>query len=205
MTWVQEEKRIILANDDIVILNISDLLPTHKRKRYGTRDARKIDRCVVHHSAGNTAPPPDGILRMGRFFIRSPWPIGRGWPGFAYTFYVPHAPEIWEPDLAWGDGRYVVYQCQPLSVWSYHTGPKKGAQIPIGANETGISILFQGSFTARRHPSDAQKFIAPRLWDLLKKAQGFSNGDLYTHAMYGKKACPGPWLSDWVQETRQAT
>jgi len=187
------------ATDNLVVLDISRELKTHKRERYPRRDPAIVKRVIYHHSAGRVKPLPQAVHDMAAFFVRSPYWLlppgpGRGWPGFAYHIFVPFYPEMWWKDQPWGEGRWVVYMTQPFDVYCYHTRTQ---------NDVGVGVLFQGSFNQKRRPSDAQLEVAELLWDgLLKPALGLTDQDLYRHSDFTKPSCPGPQLGAIVETIR---
>src|SRR4051794_27866328 len=92
------------------LVDASPVLPRRTDKRYARRDPAAIALIIVHQTQGQTLAPPAGMVRTGEYFVADDNPArplqdGRGWPGFAYTFYVPFAP------LVDADGRLVVYRC----------------------------------------------------------------------------------------------
>ena len=114
---------------------------------------------------------------------------GRGWPGFAYTYWVP-----WWPRVD-GDRRIVVYRCQPDDVVSNHTH---------GATVDGVAVAFQGCFPPARgancEPSDAQRIAFGELAAHLLARHHLASAALAPHSALGKADCPGSTLAAWITE-----
>lgn len=196
--------RCVYENDYIVVFDVSGVLPKRKKDHYTLRDTRRIDRVVYHHSAGQIHPPPTGLVEMTNFIIRSQWLGGRGWPGNPYHIYVPYLTEQMT------DGRFVIYMVQPFMMRTYHTLVKPrfiksmtGFNRPGACNDLGVSVCFQGSFNKTREPSDAQKACVLPVWNWLRDEFDLMPTDLWGHYHYGKKACPGPWLQNVIEQVRR--
>jgi hypothetical protein len=139
------------------------------------------------------------MVRTGEYFVADDNPArplqdGRGWPGFAYTFYVPFAP------LVDADGRLVVYRCQPDEAVSYHTQ---------GHDHDGVAVVFQGSFQSRTNaqggaPSEAQLRILPGFLSYLCGRYRVTSAALRTHSNFTKPDCPGFALEEHIAALRAA-
>ena len=176
---------------------------------------RKIAKVLVHQTAGGYHPAEDQLLNTNSFFITDPtwkknpkfgqpkqpewlWTgMGRGWPGFAYTFFVPYAPETC-------NGRFIIYKCNDLELVTWHTGD--------GQNESGVGLAFQGYFLSEPdithpmkgqdgHPSEEQMGILPAFW-YEYAIPNLGATDLSGHFEHGKPTCPGDDLREKVQEIR---
>lgn len=214
------DDKIVFEGERFVISDISADLPRHPRYPYGSSvvkpngkravtgryrsvPGRTIDTIYFHQTAGAYAPGRNGVMKTGRFFVTDPayspdgrWKgNGRGWPGFAYTWYVCHEPET----IA---GKYVIYQCNHLDTVSWHTA---------GRNKTGAGIAFQGYFRTRHirnfrpfdgtdgEPSEAQLILAEAFWEEYAKGElGLTNRDISGHFEVSKKTCPGDTLEKFV-------
>jgi len=175
------------------------------RDKYYDIPDRKITTVIYHQTAGGYNPAFDQVLATGQFFVRDPkwkwnaakqkwiWTAeGRGWPGFAYTWFAPFNPIIHED-------KYVVFQCNPLNRVSWHTGD--------GCNLSGGGLAFQGYFLEPAagvtrpmkgtdgEPSDAQLMIADGFW--LEYAVPVLGATVLTgHFEHKKPACPGQTLRE---------
>lgn len=200
------EGPIVFESPRFVAMDVSDQLPRHrnypwnwrKSARHERRIIQDIRRVILHHSAGNIWAPPRGIQAQGRYFVRDPpikdgkpdYRVGRGWPGFGYTCYLPYAPLLYE-------GRPIVYQCQPWTEESWHTK---------GGNETGVALEIQGSFSnaaGGRNPSPIQQqLIGPVVHEWLLPTLGLTSYAIRGHCDYTKPTCPGWWLERWLRAAR---
>jgi hypothetical protein len=132
-----------------VLKDASAMLPRRTGTAYKKRIVATIDEIIVHQTQGSTKPPVrNALLNEAEFFIASDDPAtsdieGRGFPGFAYTFWVPFRPEVTQAGVP------IIYRCQPDDTVSYHTG--KHGEI-LGRNAVGVAIAFQGLFRSRTAP-----------------------------------------------------
>ena len=154
-----KEDRIEYMGQDIIIYDISDLLPQHKNYPRGAFDILKpngkpavkgsywfnddfeLDKLYVHQTAGSIRSKGfDAVINTASFFIRDPkWNEagkwignGRGWPGFAYTYFIPFEPEIYQ-------GKVVIFRCNLPGMVTWHSSDNKN-------NE---AIVCQGYFKSR--------------------------------------------------------
>jgi len=177
---------------------------------YKKEPGRKIKTIVVHQTAGGYNTPEKQLLNTGSFFVRDPtwkWNAakqtnlwtgeGRGWPGFAYTWFVPFGPDT-HNDL------WIIYQCNDLEMVTWHTGG--------GQNFAGGGLAFQGYFLSdpgvtepmkgqNGHPSEPQLNILPAFW-YEYAIPNLGATELSGHWERGKITCPGDDLREKVQEIR---
>ena len=215
------DHKTVFEGEKFVIADIVKKLPRHSRYPYGTdiinpngkravkgayttSPGRAIEKIYYHQTYGAYAPGIKGVRNTAHFFIADPVYDenskrkggGRGWPGFAYTWYVCYEPEV-------VNGKYVIYQCNDLGTISWHTK---------GCNMKGAGIAFQGMFRSRHiknfkpfkntngEPSEAQMICADAFWEEYAKEElGLTNRDISGHFEVGKKACPGDTLEHFVQ------
>lgn len=173
------------VGDKFRLVDASAALPRRRGASYPTRPT-SIKRVIIHQTEGGTKPPPGALVNEAEYFIADPKGTGsvsdgRGWPGFAYTFWVPHAPAV---DA---DGRWIVYRCQPDDIESNHTRT---------ANADGVAIAFQGTFASVEDkdagpPSDAQLAIFEPLVRYLLRRYGIWASDVFPHSAFTKPMCPG--------------
>lgn len=181
-----------------VLKDASAMLPRRTGVAYKKRGSSVIDEIIVHQTQGSTKPPVrEALLNEARFFIGDDDPAtadveGRGWPGFAYTFWIPFKPELTPAGLP------IFYRCQPDDVVSYHTRHRSA---------WGVGVAFQGLFRSRTSPDGGR----PSVWQLqpLRAFFGYlfnrySIGvlDLFTHSDFGKEDCPGFELEERVGDWR---
>jgi hypothetical protein len=187
-----------------VLKDASGVLPRRGGVRYGHRIISTIDEIIVHQTQGSTKPPVrQALLNEAEFFIAPDDPAtpdveGRGFPGFAYTFWIPFKPEITQ------NGAPIIYRCQPDEVISYHTG--KHGDI-VGRNSVGVAIAFQGLFRSRTsreapNPSWQQTALFRGLLDYLFSRYTLTPLDLFGHCDFGKEDCPGFDLEARIDDVR---
>lgn len=185
------------ATQVIRVVDVSAVLPSSRERSYSKRDPSKISEINLHQTEGNTKPPPGGLMATAEYFIApdvdGKGSSGRGWPGFAYTFYVPFQP----PRDA--DGRLVVYRCQPDDVRSYHTRDR---------DRVGVAIAFQGTFRSvdggKGDPAPDQVTAGEALIRHLLDRYHLDELDLYAHRDWGKRCCPGSELEILIDMLRAA-
>jgi hypothetical protein len=202
------------SNDEMVVIDVFEKLAPYrhenypynytKNKRFKEEENRSIKRVLYHHTAGSIAEDPfDGLVRVFEYHVMGPKieegeivpGYGNGWPGIAYTIFVPAAPAKTE------DGRLIVYQAWPFDWETWHAG---------GANTGSIGVVFQGYFHSRHEPgkgnhvpTKAQTDIARMLWEgYLKPKFGLVDNDLSGHFEHGKLACPGDVLEKLILDIR---
>lgn len=123
---------------------------------------------------------------------------GKGWPGAGYHVCVPTHPDI-------EDGKAVVYQMHDFDIWSWHTS--------AAINKNGIGVVMSGSFRSEHDPNNPLAQPAPEpmaamameqlvLQYILPMYNLTPEDGLYGHFDFGKAACPGDWLEQWVRHMR---
>jgi hypothetical protein len=184
---------IVHHSPTLQILDARPALPSHPEKAYGQRPLSRIKYAIWHHSAGAVRPGLSGPIGTARTHVTE-----RDWPGIAYHYYIPY--------LGPPRGPALVYSCQSLRTWAYHTGP--------GYNDTGIGVVCQGCFASRHNPkqgpfkgqptpgpSDHQQVASWELWIYLQDR--FPAIELAGHYLAGKPTCPGDELEAWIEEVRE--
>ena len=215
------DRPVVFENELIVVQDVAGEMPRHRNWPYNHRRSaryrlipnREIDLVFWHHTAGGIARGIKGPASTAAYCVADPdpnskWGGGRGWPGMPYHLFIPHLPEMTEA------GQMVLYQCQSLEMWSWHTGgkDKRGR----GRNQYGLGVVCQGCFWSRHDPdrkplrgqtgwpSVAQMMASHALWfGYLKPALGLTNAQLSGHFEAGKPACPGELLEAWVRHVQQ--
>ena len=174
------------------VKNVINELPRGKGS-WKKRAESDITQVVIHQALGAKATTES----MNRYHTASKArgiAYGRGWPKIAYHFVVER------------DG--TVKQCNSLTDITYHTGR--------GANTGGIGICVCGHFEGEGHlkddPVPAYRFNEPTKEQLLALGRlvvdliVYLNLDIRSglkgHFSYGKLACPGFILEQWVKDKR---
>ena len=207
--------KTVFEGKRIVVRDICDELPRHENWPYSHRRSgryrlirgRQVDRVYWHHTGGAVRPGLDGPEATARYCVRDPQSGGRGWPGMPYHLFIPYEPETTQA------GQLVVYQCQPLDMWTWHTGGKDARG--RSRNRHGVGVVCQGRFWSRHRPDDqplagqtgwpsAEQMVASEaLWQgFLKPTLGLTDAQLRGHFDAGKATCPGEQLQAWVRHVR---
>lgn len=169
---------------------------------------RQPEAVIVHHSAGRPREGLDAVDAIAGFSIGDPkyaerggkvrWVGGgKGFPGVPYTFVVPGIPTV-------RDGRVTVYRVWDDGWWTWHTSK--------AINRRGVGVCVSGWYasrhdalapSARERPDPLVTLAVERLCTkYLLPRYGLSTEDLYGHFDFGKPACPGDFLEDWIRRTR---
>ena len=175
LSTLQEYKPKVYLNEPEFC--VIDWSPHLRRKRPWKKRKGKINKLVVHHTAGNCKPFPLGLDRSADYCIDY-----KGWPTVPYHYYAP-----WEKVEA-DDGRPCIFLINAPSRHTYHT---------LGANTSGLGIVFQGKFDYDKdgeHPSEWQQEYAVEIVASLALHHGISSENIKGHYSYTKAACPGYWL-----------
>lgn len=181
-----------MANERIKIVDVSSKLPQHSRKKWEKRSVNKINRAIIHHSAGHITSKPKDIAQDH---------ISRlDWPGIAYHYMISYCTPLTSKN------ELIVYQVNKIEDWTWHTGPR--------FNKTGIGILIQGCFYTKGferesytldRPSEEQMEALVGLWHFLKWKYRICDTSLFGHYHAGKIECPGDFLKNWIENIRGKT
>ncbi len=148
---------------------------------------------VVHHGAAERARW-DGPTAVASY---ASWHIDRGFPSIGYRFMI------------WGDGTLAVLH--GLDVASYATGTSKR---PGDENAQFSSVCLTGNMKGP-HNSDQIDEPTAAQWIALKTLfnqhlrlgifPGWNDKpSLYGHYHFGKAACPGQDVENWIERTRKS-
>lgn len=170
------------------LFDASALLP--RRRAYPLR-RRAIDRIIVHHSG---ALGPDGVAgaaASARFVIASKEDGGRGWPGFAYHYWLPYRQRRETIPIT-------VLRGQPDERACYHTGRRW--------NQRGLGVVLQGNlgkateWAPEGGPSSGQIEALEALLPFLAERHGLDLRQALTwHSEAGtKRSCPGERAVRWL-------
>lgn len=166
--------------------NIIKDLPMNDHEEWGKRKLSNIEYIIIHHSAGySTSKPRDTAM----FHIAK-----HNYPGIAYHFEIPYCV-VKNP---------VVYQLNYLKQWCYHTG--------AGYNQNGLGVLVRGGFHSLVEPdekwtlpkpTDNQMEMLDVLVNYLREEFNVLSKNVIGHCHAGKsakRACPGDFLKNWIEE-----
>jgi len=162
------------------IKNLISQLEWHSTRRWGVRQLSKISRIIIHQELGDGS-----IEEVNAYHIKPNHISPMGCPRICYHYGIRKNGEI--------------VQMNELSSVVWHTK---------GQNSKAIGIMLVGNFAGMGHtaatgePSKEQIDSLNFLCDYLLKAFNFSNQELYGHYHYGKPACPGYFVSEWIENKR---
>ncbi len=162
------------------IKNRINQLDWHPTRRWGSRQLSTINRIIIHQELA------EGSIENVNAYHISPNHISpRGCPKICYHYGIRKNGEI--------------IQVNELSSVVWHTS---------GQNLNAIGIMLVGNFAGTGHtaatsePSIEQLAALEFLSDYLLKAFNFSYQELYGHYHFGKPACPGFVVSEWIENKR---
>jgi hypothetical protein len=162
------------------IVNKIDQLTWHPVRRWSVRDLTDVNRIIIHQELA------DGTVEIvNRYHIRPNHISPMGCPHFCYHYGIEKTGEI--------------VHANKLNNITWHT---------TGQNDSGIGIMLAGNFAGPGHdvgttePTPEQLKALEELCDYLIQAFGLSNQDLYGHYHFGKPACPGYVVQNWIEERR---
>lgn len=149
----------------------------------------KIWRVTVHHSATPFDSTDTAMTAAHISGIQRTHQGDRGWADIGYHFLVDRAGRVWE-------GRELRWQ-------GAHAGNHE-----LNAGNVGICVL--GDYSSRGL-SSAQESSLTRLLDWLRKKNGISAGNVFTHREvrehndHGSSECPGPKITAFVKRYRSGS
>jgi N-acetyl-anhydromuramyl-L-alanine amidase AmpD len=165
----------------MTILNQINYLSWHPFRRWSVRELTGINRIIIHQELGEA-----NVEAVNHYHIRKNHISSRGCPHLCYHYGIEKNGEI--------------IHANELNHITWHTR---------GQNDTGIGIMLAGNFAGPGHetgttePSLEQINSLEELCDYLIKAFGISNLDLYGHYHFGKPACPGYVVQNWIENRRK--
>lgn len=179
----------------VALWDVTDVLPRHKTKRYGVR-REPVRRLFTHHSGALGRNGYEGMAASARFVTRAKLLGGRGWAGFAYTFWFARVPDL---DAR---GNLVIYRGNRDETVSNHTG---------GTNHNSASVVWQGN-SSKLAPSDAQIEMAEAFypWWLERHRQTLGveplsfHGEAGKHGGRSKRSCPGMYVEGFLTAYRKS-
>jgi hypothetical protein len=189
--------------------------------KYKRIPGRRIEAWVVHQAASapksgqsaprgianfHTANPKYKLDDKGKLMYRTvkgkKKPIwiggGKGWPGMGYQFCIPTHPDI-------EDGKIVIYQTHDEDIWSWSTS--------AAINKYALAVVMSGTFRSEHDPHNPLALDKPEpealtaldhlTFDyILPRHNLTAEENLFGHFDFGKAACPGDYLEQWVRHHR---
>jgi hypothetical protein len=163
------------------ITNQIKTLAWHPYRRWSSRNLTQINKIIIHQELND-----GNIEAVNRFHIRPNHISKKGCPHFCYHYGIEKTGEI--------------IHANELHHITWHTK---------GQNDTGIGIMLAGNFAGPGHeesttePTPEQMTALEELCEYLIKAFGFSNQEVYGHYHFGKPACPGNVIQNWIENRRK--
>lgn len=166
------------------IVNLTAELPWHATRRWSTRDLSRVNKIIIHQELGEGS-----IEAVNRYHINPNHISPKGCPHFCYHFGIRKSGEK--------DGEIV--QANELSSITWHTKRQ---------NTVAIGIMLQGNFNGPGHdlgtsePTEKQIKSLEELVNYLITSFGLTKQDVFGHYHFGKPACPGTVVQDWIEKYR---
>lgn len=174
---------LILAAQTLIIMeivNLINVLPWHPERRWSIREPSKINKIIIHQELAEGS-----VESVNQYHIRPNHISPRGCPHFCYHYGIRE------------NGQTI--QANDLTNIVWHTG---------GANETSVGIMLEGNFKGPGHelgrekPSDEQMKSLETLVARLIEMLSLAPQDVFGHYHFGKPACPGYFVSEWIENLR---
>lgn len=165
------------------INNKINTLKWHPKRRWSERKLTTINKIIIHQELGEGTTEEVNLYHIQPNHI-SP----RGCPHFCYHYSIEKTGDI--------------IQANELKHITWHTAAE---------NLVGIGIMLVGNFAGPRHslgtsePAPEQIKSLDFLTGFLQDAFGFSNQEVYGHYHFGKRACPGTVVENWIEGHRKLT
>jgi len=162
------------------IINLTAVLPWNPKRQWGTRELSRINKIIVHQELGEGT-----IEQVNRYHIKPNHISPKGCPHFCYHYGIRKNGE--------------VIQANELSQITWHTK---------GQNGVAIGIMLVGNFAGPGHsvgtsePTTEQLKSLDELVSYLKKSFNLSNQEVFGHYHFGKPACPGTIVQEWIENYR---
>jgi len=163
------------------------VLPRHATKQWKRRDPKTIAGVVFHQALAEGATAE----AIAKYHVGPNHIDDTGCPGMCYAGFVE------------ADGKFVLANDVEDITWS-----QGDANIPGDENAAYIAFCFSGDFSGpgystKFEPTEAQMKTAGELWSLCKKLFGLSGNQLFGHYDFGKPACPGYTLMNFIETVNQ--
>jgi len=164
-------------------MNIKNMiadLEWHATRRWSVRELSRVNKIIIHQELGESP-----IEAVNLYHIRPNHISPQGCPHFCYHYGISKEGE--------------VIQANELSAITWHTS---------GQNAVSIGIMLVGNFAGPGHsvgtsePKPEQMQALADLVNYLQTAFKLSNQNVYGHYHFGKPACPGYILQEWIESYR---
>lgn len=163
-----------------------ECLERHSTKKWERRYPSDIQGMVFHQSLEERGSASGNA----KYHVGSNHISEEGLPGLSYTGFVEKDGTLW---LA-----------NDIEDVTFSQGTSK---LPGDENYTYIAFCFGGNFSGpgyvgTQSPTKAQLKTADVLWEWAKRVFSFKNNQLFGHFDFGKPACPGYDLMQYIERIR---
>lgn len=165
------------------VKNLIKELPWHAGRVWQKRELKQIDKIIIHQELGESS-----IENVNAYHI-SVGPKNhitpKGCPHMCYHYGIRKNGE--------------VVQVNELSDIVWHCK---------GQNTSSIGIMLEGNFSGPGYdmgtskPTDEQLQSTEQLVDFLFESLKLPNSSLFGHYHFGKPACPGFVMQEWLENKR---
>jgi hypothetical protein len=197
-TWSDVEAAIAEAVKSGLLLDKRDAMPRGvldgKTREWYKREVGDVLGVAVHQSAGRNTSDPRATGRYHTSVNNHITP-GRPLPSLVYHIAITDSGDAW--------------LCGDLSWRTYGQGAKEKDH-PGDENKHLLCLLVLGGFHglgwkprwAKKGPTDAQLAKLPKVVRWLMDTFDFGGEGVFGHYHFGKAACPGFVVTDWIEECR---
>ncbi|MGQ8334910.1 peptidoglycan recognition protein family protein [Sunxiuqinia sp. A32] len=170
----------------MIIKNLIRELPWHPNRIWGKRELRQIKKIIIHQEMGESS-----IEQVNKYHTKPGVQnhiSEKGCPHFCYHYGIRKNGEI--------------VQANELSDIVWHCS---------GQNTSAVGIMLEGNFAGPGHelgtsaPTGEQLKAIENLVNFLLKSLQLSNYDVFGHYHFGKPACPGYIIQEWIEKKRPET
>lgn len=165
------------------IKNFIKELPWHKSRLWQKREISQIDKIIIHQELGESSV--ENVNAYHTSISTQNHITPKGCPHICYHYAIRKNGEI--------------LQTNELSDITWHCK---------GQNTSSVGIMLVGNFAGPGYdmgssvPTPEQIQSTEQLVDFLLKSLHLSNASLFGHYQFGKPACPGYVMQEWVEQKR---
>lgn len=165
------------------------VLPRHRGRKWTVRPPGKLKGLVLHQSLEEKG----SALSVASYHVGSNHISEAGLPGLSYTLFIER------------DGRVVMANDVEAKTWS------QGYHDPDWVDENALymGVCVGGNFSGpgykgTQRPTREQIDSVDKLWKICKSLWGWTDAGLFGHFHFGKSACPGGDLLEYIYSYRPA-
>lgn len=165
------------------------VLPRHRGRQWLARPPDKLKGLVLHQSLEESG----SALAVAAYHVGANHIRAEGLPGLSYTLFVER------------DGKVILANDVEGKTWSQgYLDPER-----VDENALYMGVCVGGNFSGpaykgTQRPTPAQMDSVDKLWGVCKGLWGWTGAGLFGHFHFGKPACPGGDLLEYVYSHRPA-